>query len=156
MKKRILCILALTLVFSVFASGLSVTVLPVSASGAKDTDDSPFVFLYEDFKIATSKSFTTPEYKPLPGDSTLPLYVRTGGQIRIEGGKLNLVGTRFTIGMPKAIQNKHRLIQMEGSTSKPYRITIELTDTGSTGEFSVYIDNNGTSARIHITRATRH
>lgn len=149
MKKRILCILALTLVFSVFASGLSVTVLPVSASGAKDTDDSPFVFLYEDFKIATSKSFTTPEYKPLPGDSTLPLYVRTGGQIRIEDGKLNLVGTRFTIGMPKGHPKTNPSAHPDGrlDLSKPYRITIELTDTGSTGEFSVYIDNNGTSAK---------
>ena len=112
MKKRILCILALTLVFSVFASGLSVTVLPVSASGAKDTDDSPFVFLYEDFKNSDIKEFYYPRIQAITRRFHLPLYVRTGGQIKIEGGKLNLVGTRFTIGMPKGHPKlTHRLIR---------------------------------------------
>lgn len=112
-----------------------------------DLGEKPSLILREDFKAATSKSFTTAEYKSLPNDESQPMYVRKGGHIVIEEGRLVLTGTRFTIGMPKDHPKTDKTTVPNGTLdlTKPYRVTVEISESGLTGDFNIYVDNNSTS-----------
>ena len=109
----------------------------------------PWIIFWDDFSNATTGLFFTAGFKSLPGDASKPMYIKTGGSISIEEGRVIMDGGRFTIGAFSSSNTS------SGSTpggafdlSKPYRIKIALVSaSGNVGKkFQVYVDNNTTSA----------
>lgn len=114
----------------------------------------PLAFpLFEDFSAESVDHFFSADYKALPG-TTMPLYVATSGQTKMElqDGKLKLGDARFAIGMSRDKEDKTTADDQEAGgvldLTKKYRITIEYTATEGTDtkEFQVFVDNNTSSA----------
>ncbi|HPT86530.1 MAG TPA: InlB B-repeat-containing protein [Bacillota bacterium] len=105
----------------------------------------------EDFDSATSSTFFTTSYKTLPGDSTTPLYSRTGGAINVVDGQLQLVGGRFTIG-DNGTGNTTSTTIPKGvfDLSKAYKIKVKIVAVSGSGKFMIYVDNNTSSGTNSI------
>lgn len=140
---------------SVSYDNLSVTVdVTVTDEDVEEPNDpeepAGLEILFEDFSAGDTENFLSANYKSLPGEPSEPLYVKKGGNVEIVDGKLHLTGGgRFTIGMhidhPKTSSSGYPDGRLD--LSQPYRITIEITEAGDTGEFQVYVDNNATSQK---------
>ena len=140
---------------SVSYDNLSVTVdVTVTDEDVEEPNDpeepAGLEILFEDFSAGDTENFLSANYKSLPGEPSEPLYVKKGGNVEIVDGKLHLTGGgRFTIGMHKDHPKTSSSDYPDGrlDLSQPYRITIEITEAGDTGEFQVYVDNNATSQK---------
>lgn len=140
---------------SVSYDNLSVTVdVTVTDEDVEEPNDpeepAGLEILFEDFSAGDTENFLSANYKSLPGEPSEPLYVKKGGNVEIVDGKLHLTGGgRFTIGMHKDHPKTSSSGYPDGrlDLSQPYRITIEITEAGDTGEFQVYVDNNATSQK---------
>lgn len=110
----------------------------------------------EDAKAANNDEFFSAAYKALPTDPSKAMYVRTGGNVTIEPGKITLAGGRFTVGMPEDRVATTGSDTQAGGTldlSRPYRIILEVLDVqkfeGNT-RIQVYVDNNTVNAANSI------
>ena len=135
-------LLAVVMLVGVFAAGLVWAGAPLT--------------VVEDAKAANTDEFFSAAYKALPTDPTKPMYVKTGGNVIVEPGKITLAGGRFTVGMPDDRAQTTSSDTQAGGTldlSKPYRIILEVLDVqkgeGNT-RIQVYVDNNTVNAANSI------
>ncbi|WP_051569252.1 right-handed parallel beta-helix repeat-containing protein [Alkaliphilus transvaalensis] len=107
----------------------------------------------EQFNGATSNNFFTTGYRSLPGDSSKPMYINTGGTLSLSNNRLTLNGGRMTMGAKGS--NSTTSSYTPGGVfdlSRPYRITIRIAQTGgdTSKKFQVTVDNNTTSGSSSI------
>lgn len=118
--------------------------------------------IVEEATASNNDEFFSAAYKALPGDPAKPLYVRTGGNVIIEKGKITLSGGRFTVGMPEGRPNTTGSDTDPGGVldlSRPYRIILEVIDVerrDGNNRVQVYVDNNttGSANSIHASKGS--
>lgn len=110
----------------------------------------------EDANASDEDEFFSAAYKALPTDPSKAMYVRTGGNVTVEPGKITLAGGRFTVGMPEDRAATTGSDTQAGGAldlSRPYRIILEVLDVqkfeGNT-RIQVYVDNNTVNAANSI------
>lgn len=101
----------------------------------------------------TAEPFTS-AFKALPGDASKPFFAVTAGQPKVEGGKLVLDASRFTVGAVPGADGKvaetTASSRPEGvlDLSKPYKITVKIAEVASRIEgkdkFFIYVNNSST------------
>lgn len=115
----------------------------VNASGGLSN-----TLFFDNFEEATTDNLFTPGYRSLPGDSSKPMYLFTGGsQVAVdeESGAISLPGSRMTIGALSTTPTlKSDTPGGVFNLSKPYKIIINVLSSSGAGKFQVYVDNNTT------------
>lgn len=151
-----------TVKYEELTDNIEITIVEEVIEEEEDEEEEPIgesVILFETFDADDLDHFFSADYKALPNDSSKPMYVARSGSstIKLENGKLTLVGGRFTIGMPKEHEDTGPNKNPDGhlDLSKTYKITIVLADSTPgekdgepAGNFQVYVDNNTTSMAL--------
>ncbi|MCU4677765.1 hypothetical protein N7931_19340, partial [Catenovulum sp. 2E275] len=107
----------------------------------------------EDFSAADRATFFSADYKSLSTDSSLPLYIKTGGNVDPVNGELVINAGRFTIGdtgtetTAEGVAPKGTLDLSNGATVSFKLLAAEGEEKG----FFIYLDNNtsGSSNSLH-------
>ncbi|KMT66789.1 pectinesterase family protein [Catenovulum maritimum] len=115
--------------------------------------------LVEDFSAADRATFFSAAYKSLANDTSLPLYIRTGGGVDPVNGELVIGGSsggRYTIGdigdaTVAAVQPNGTLDLSAGVTISFKLVAAQNLDASADKSFMFYIDNNtsGGANSIH-------
>ncbi len=105
----------------------------------------------ESFDAATTATFLTAGYRPLPGDATKPLYFATGGGSNITitpEGRLSLTNGRFTIGNTDTTVTTTSTVSPPGifDLSQQYTVSFCLASASGSGNFQIYVNNNTTGS----------
>jgi lipopolysaccharide export system protein LptA len=118
---------------------------PTAPENPIETPDGAIFF--DDFENATTDTIFTTGYRVLPVDASVPMYVKTGGNVTVENGTIKLDAGRMTVGAKSNIETTDSTTPGGAfDLIKPYRIVMDVVSSNGDGNFQVYVDNNTTSA----------
>lgn len=99
--------------------------------------------------VIDSPHFFSVDYKTLPDNPAVAMYVGTAGATRVTfaGGALSMTNARFTVGN-RTTTDTASGVAPEGifDLTRPYRVKFNVLAAEGRGNFQVYVDNNTTGA----------
>ncbi|MCU4677386.1 pectinesterase family protein, partial [Catenovulum sp. 2E275] len=109
--------------------------------------------IVDDFSAADRDTFFSAGYKSLSTDSSLPLYIKTGGNVDPVNGELVINAGRFTIG-DTGTETTAEGVAPKGTLDLSLGATVSFKLLAAEGEekgFFIYLDNNtsGSSNSLH-------